>query len=53
MDFWINFWTVCFLLSILVFAGVAVVVAIGGISDIRALFNRIDEQHQSHDTEAV
>ena len=53
MDFWITFWTACFLISILIFAGVAVVVAIGGLSDIRALFSRIDAQHQNHEKEEV
>lgn len=51
MDFWITFWGVCFLICMVVFAGVAVVVAIGGVSDIRALFTSIDEQHRKQDRE--
>ena len=51
MDFWITFWGVCFLICMVVFAGVAVIVAVGGVSDIRALFSGIDEQHREQDRE--
>ena len=44
MNFWINFWTVFFFLSLAIFAGLAVVVAIGGFFDIKALFKSLTEE---------
>ena len=48
MNFWIDFWTVFFFASLAVFAGLAVVVSIGGFFNIRSLFrdltNRPDQQ---------
>ncbi len=38
MSFWMILWTVVFAVCLIGFAVVAVVVAIGGIGDIRALF---------------
>jgi len=50
MSFWIDFWTVFFLASLVLFAGVVIVVSIGGFFDIRSLFkgltNRADQQEQ-------
>jgi len=46
MGFWIGFWTVLFWLALVIFVGVAVKVAVGGVSDIRALFRSIDAQHE-------
>lgn len=46
MSFWATFWTWTFLIAIIFFAGMAVVVAIGGFFDIRALFRTIREQHE-------
>ena len=50
MEFWVMFWTVLFFLCVAIFAGVAVVVTIGGVADIRALFARIDEKHREENT---
>ena len=51
MSFWINFWTVFFFASLAVFAGLAVVVSIGGFFNIRSLFkgltNRDDRQEEN------
>jgi len=44
MGFWIGFWTVLFWAALGIFALVAVKVAFGGVSDIRALFQRMDAQ---------
>ncbi|UCC97516.1 MAG: hypothetical protein JSW66_16940 [Phycisphaerales bacterium] len=48
MNFWIYFWTVFFFASLAVFAGVAIVVSIGGFFDVRSLFKSLstgsDEQ---------
>jgi hypothetical protein len=48
MMFWSTLWMVVFVVSMLVFAGVAVMVTIGGIGDIRALFRRMDERHEEN-----
>ena len=46
MIFWINFWGILLVISMVIFAGVTVAVAIGGFSDIKSLFRSIDSQHQ-------
>ena len=45
MGFWMNLWTIVFFLSLLSFAGLAVVVSIGGFFNIKSLFKSLDEQH--------
>ena len=50
MEFWITFWTVLFFFCIAIFAGVAVIVAVGGVADIRALFAGIDEKHREENS---
>ena len=51
MNFWIDFWTVFFFASLAVFAGLAVVVSIGGFFNIRSLFkdltNRPNPQEEN------
>jgi hypothetical protein len=37
MIFWINFWTIFFIVSLALFAGLAIVVTIGGFFNIRSL----------------
>jgi hypothetical protein len=50
MNFWINFWTIFFVASLTLFAGLAVVVSIGGFFNIRSLFksltNRVNQQEE-------
>ena len=50
MNFWINFWTIFFVASLALFAGLAVIVSIGGFFNIRSLFkslaNRVNEQEE-------
>lgn len=41
MTFWIDFWTFFFAASLIIFAGVAVVVTIGGFFNIRSLFKSL------------
>jgi len=38
MNFWINFWTIFFIASLVLFAGLAVVVSVGGFFNILSLF---------------
>jgi len=44
MNFWINLWTLFFLLSLALFGGLAVVVSIGGFFDIRSLFKSLTDR---------
>jgi len=41
MDFWISFWTIFFIASLVIFAGLALVVSIGGFFNIRSLFKSL------------
>ena len=41
MNFWINLWTLFFLLSLALFGALAVIVTIGGFFDIRSLFKSL------------
>jgi len=41
MNFWINFWTGFFVISVALFAGLAIVVTIGGFFNIRSLFRNL------------
>jgi len=47
MSFWMNLWKVVFVVSLLVFAGMAVWVTIGGFRDIKRMFARIEESHKA------
>ena len=51
MNFWINFWTIFFIASLALFAGMAIVVSIGGFFNIRSLFkgltNRAEQQDEN------
>ena len=57
MNFWINFWTIFFIASLALFAGMAIVVSIGGFFNIRSLFkgltNRVDQQEEDENGEDV
>ena len=41
---WVKFWSFFFFLSLTVFAGLAVVVTIGGFFNIRSLFKSLKEE---------
>lgn len=45
MNFWITLWTIVFALGMVIFTGVAIVVAIGGPADIKAMFAGIARHH--------
>jgi len=45
MHFWLVFWTVLLIAALTLFAGLAVVVTIGGFFDIRTLFRSIESRH--------
>ena len=46
MNFWINFWTIFFIASLVLFAGMAIVVSIGGFFNIRSLFRSLTTKHE-------
>jgi len=46
MNFWINFWTAFFILSLVLFALLAVTVTIGGFFNIRSLFKNLTKQSE-------
>ena len=49
MKFWIDFWTMFFFASLAAFAGLAVVVSIGGFFNIRSLFKSLTERSGQDD----
>ncbi len=52
MSFWEIFWQVVLLVSVIAFAGLAVVVAIGGFGDIRSMLRNIDKRHETTDAKS-
>lgn len=47
MNFWETFWPLVFIVCVVAFAGLAIVVTIGGISDIRAMLRSIEHDHRA------
>lgn len=52
MSFWEVFWQVVLLVSVVAFAVLVVVVAIGGFGDIRSMLRSIDARHETTDSES-
>ncbi|MCH8148480.1 MAG: hypothetical protein IH987_10875 [Planctomycetes bacterium] len=52
MSFWEIFWQVILLVSVVAFAGLVVVVAIGGFGDIRSMLRDIDKRHETGDSKS-
>ncbi len=56
MNFWINFWTIIFIVSLILFTVLAVVVSIGGFFNILSLFKTLtmqrDQEQESTRQEA-
>jgi len=46
MSWWAVFWTWFLVFGLAAFVGLAVVVAIGGLFDIRALFRTLGRRHE-------
>ncbi len=46
MAFWTPFWGLVLLIGLIVFAGLSIVVSIGGFFDIKTLFKSIESQHR-------
>ena len=53
MNFWINFWTGFFVLSLALFAGLAITVTIGGFFNIRSLFKNLTGRSEQPEQNAV
>jgi len=51
MTFWIILWQIVLIGSLILFAGMAVWVSIGGFFDIKRLFKSIAESHQQEQRE--
>ena len=49
MNFWIDFWTIFFYVSLAIFACLAVVVSIGGFFNIRSLFKSLSNRGEQDD----
>ena len=49
MDFWIKFWTIFFFASLTLFAGLAIIVTVGGMFDIRALLKSLKKNSTQSD----
>ena len=47
MSFWIFLWKAVLILGLLVFTSMAVWVAVGGYRDIKKLFRKVEEEHES------
>jgi len=52
MNFWINFWSIFFFASLAIFAGLAVVVTIGGFFNIRSLFKSLTSRAEQDDDQS-
>jgi hypothetical protein len=46
MQFWINFWSIFFFASLVIFTVLAVAVTIGGFFNIRSLFKSLKDAHE-------
>ena len=53
MNFWINFWTGFFVVSLALFAGLAIVVTIGGFFNIRSLFKNLKGRSEQPEEGAI
>jgi len=49
MGFWMDFWTVFFFGSLVLFTGLAVVVTIGGFFDIRSLLKSLSRRKSDNE----
>ncbi len=43
MDFWVTFWSIFFFLSVAIFIGLSITIAIGGFFDIKSLIKSLKE----------
>ena len=46
MQSWVTLWGILLIAALTLFAGVAIVVSIGGFADIREMLRRIDKEHK-------
>jgi hypothetical protein len=48
LEFWIKFWAGLFFVSLVLFSGMAIVVAIGGFFNIKDMFKALIADHKQH-----
>ncbi len=53
MNFWINFWTGFFIVSLVLFAMLAITVTIGGFFNIRSLFKNLTRRCEQQEEKAI
>ncbi|MDP6057576.1 MAG: hypothetical protein QGH33_01735 [Pirellulaceae bacterium] len=46
MTFWIWFWGIALVMTLLFYTGLTVVVTVGGFKDVLAMFRNLDRQHR-------
>ena len=49
MTFWIGLWKLCLILGLVAFAAMAIVVTVGGASDIRKMISSLREPDESNE----
>ena len=53
MNFWINFWTGFFIVSLVLLAGLAIVVTNGGFFNIRSLFKNLSGRSEQPEEKVI
>lgn len=51
MNSWLMFWQVLLIGAFTLFGLLAIIVAVGGLFDIRTMFRRVDAQHDADPTD--
>lgn len=51
IEFWMFLWKFVLIISLILFAGLAIVVTIGGAGDIRRLFQALRDEHARNSAE--
>ena len=49
MQAWINIWTAVLLIGVLMFAGLSIVITIGGVGDLKELLRSMSERQRESD----
>ena len=49
MDAWTTFWGWLLVVVLVIYAGLAIAITIGGFFDVKAMLTTIDDQHEPHE----
>ncbi len=52
MDAWITFWGWLLIIVLVIYAGLAIAITIGGFVDVKGMLTTIDKQHESDDPDS-